>query len=61
MLPVFVKKLTNHIQGRSHVITARLICYRPSLANVLKRAVSHLALYIDNNITSTTYIENKVG
>ena len=36
MLPVFVKKLTNHVQARSHVITACLIHYRPVLANVLK-------------------------
>ena len=49
MLPVFVKKLTNHIHGRSHVITARLIRYRPALANVFKMAFSYLALYIDNN------------
>ena len=49
MLPVFVKKYKIYIQGRSHVITARLIRYRPALANVLKRVVSHLALYINNN------------
>ena len=48
MLPVFVKKYENYIQDRSHVIIARLIRYQPALANVLKRAVSHLALYIDD-------------
>ena len=46
MLPVFV----NYIQGRSHVIATHLIRYQPPPANVLRRAVSHLALYIDNNI-----------
>ena len=50
MLPAFVKKLTNHIQGRIDVITAHLIRLQPVLANVLKRPVSHLDLYIDNII-----------
>ena len=31
MLTVFVKKLNNNIQGRTQVITARLIRYLPAL------------------------------
>ena len=49
MLPVFLKNYKNSIQGRNHVITVRMIRYRPAFANILKRAVSHFAFYIDNN------------
>ena len=45
-------KNKNYIHSRSHIVTARLIRYRHAFANVLKRAASHLALYIDNNDNS---------